>query len=412
MRIAVIGAGASGLTAAWLLQQRHEVEVFERAAMAGGHVRTLNRNVPCPALPAHVQIENGVLGFHRQTYPRFFRLMEKLNVPMLDDQPSARLYRGTSEYPVTPQTFLRSIDAGNLARKGREVVQLLGMGAAYRRFGSGLASWMNATPATAATGPLLSGNSELRALQRAMLMLAFSTPIAHVDGLPAGLTLPFLAGLREPDWSYVKGGTFRYMEALLNDFDGVLHLNAGVDQVCRSAQHVELRVAGNSSRLFDKVVFATSPGNILGLIQNPTEIEQRCFSPWRDRSFETVAHTGASMYDGFDPVAKTPMDLFVDEDAQRAGYNTSMNHAYRLPESPGFAFAYGLDDRIDLGQVLDRQVHVVPAYSGEAFATRDAIQRTQGQQHCYYVGAWLGNGLHEGAVSSAVDVAVKLGADW
>lgn len=412
MRIAIIGAGASGLVTAWLLQQRFEVEVFEKSFIPGGHVRTLNRNVPCPEMPANVCIENGVLGFHRQSYPHFFRLMEKLQVPLLDDKPKACLYIGRSEYPVTPKTLLRSITAFNLLRKIKEIVKLLQMNNAYKRFEASLEQLIVDTPPEAPTGPLLSPNTEMKAFQRAMLMLSFSTPIEHVDALPAGLTLPFLAALKYPDWSYVKGGVYHYLEILLNDFRGVVHLNASINHVSRSPQNVELHLADGQVRVFDKVVFATSPGKLLDLIQNPSEAEQRCFAPWHDRSFETIAHTDRSVYNGFDIVKRTPMDFFVNQKTQEAGYNTSMNQSYGLPESPGYAFAYHLEDRIDSRNVLDRQEHVVPVYTGEAFATRPEIKGIQGENQCYYVGAWLGNGLHEGAVSSAVEVAVKLGAEW
>ncbi len=412
MRIAIIGGGASGLITAWLLQHEHQVEVFEKSSILGGHIRTLNRNVHCPGLPEGVCIENGVLGFHRQSYPNFIRLMEKLKVPLLDDKPSARLYIGRSEYPVSPKTFLRSITVFNLLRKVTELVKLFRMNNAYKRFEASLEQLINDTPADAPTGPLLSANAELLAFQRAMLMLSFSTPIELVDVLPVGLTLPFLASLKHRDWSYVKGGVYHYLEILLSDFRGVVHLNTSVDHVSRSAQNVELHFTEGPIRVFDKVVFATSPGKILGLIQHPTDVEQRCFSPWHDRYFETIAHTDMGVYDDFDAVTRTPMDFFVDQKNQKAGYNTSMNQSYRLPESPGYAFAFHLDDRIAQGKVIDRQMHVVPGYTGDAFRTRDEIKRTQGENHCYYVGAWLGNGLHEGAVSSAVEVSLKLGAEF
>lgn len=412
MRIAIIGGGASGLITAWLLQQHHEVEVFEKASIAGGHVRTLNRNVTCPNLPPHVSIENGVLGFHIQSYPHFMKLMQKLQVPVIYDKPTARLYIEGSEYPVSPKTFLRTITLQNLFRKGKEIVKLLRMNAAYKKFLASLDKIIQDTPPEAPTAPFLSPNKEMKAFHRAMLMLSFSTPIEFVDELPVGLTLPFLAALRHPDWCYVKGGVYHYQEALLNAFHGMVHVNTTVDHVGRSPDGVSVHFANGDAKTFDKVVFATTPGKILGMIQSPSEAEHRCFSPWHDRSFETIAHTDAQMYRGFDPVSHTPMDFFMDAADGIAGYNTSMNRAYQLSDHPSVAFAYNLDQYIRPEHILDRQSHIVPVYTTEAFRTRPEIKQLQGENHCYYVGAWLGNGLHEGAASSAVEVAIMLGAEW
>jgi predicted NAD/FAD-binding protein len=106
------------------------------------------------------------------------------------------------------------------------------------------------------------------------------------------------------------------------------------------------------------------------------------------------------------------MDFFVDEKKNITGYNTSMNIAYRLSDKTPYAFSYNLERMIRPEAILDKQQHVVPVYTGEAFGTRPEIKERNGENHCYYAGAWLGNGLHEGAVSSAVEVARKFGVQW
>ena len=81
MRIAIVGGGASGLVAAYLIGNRHEVHLFESAPNLGGHVRTLGQNVKADILPAGQVCENGPLGFHVDTSPTLMRLLTELRIP-------------------------------------------------------------------------------------------------------------------------------------------------------------------------------------------------------------------------------------------------------------------------------------------------------------------------------------------
>jgi predicted NAD/FAD-binding protein len=92
LNIAIIGGGASGITTAYLLRNRRRVTIFEKNGYLGGHVRTLNGNVPASAIPSDLRVENGVLGFNRKTNPIFYRLMEELGIPMKSVFGSTGLY--------------------------------------------------------------------------------------------------------------------------------------------------------------------------------------------------------------------------------------------------------------------------------------------------------------------------------
>jgi predicted NAD/FAD-binding protein len=406
MHIAIIGSGAAGLVSAWLLQPYHQVEILEREPIPGGHVRTLNRNVKGSGLPPEVSIENGVLGFHRESYPTVIRLMEKLKVPLLDDQPSARLYRGQSAYPVSLKTLWRNAKFSSLGRRAQDAVTLIGMALAHRRFLKEL-SKHGIRPDVES---ILTQNNTLRELQKAVLMLSFSTPYDAVDQLPARLVEPYFRALIHREWCYVEGGVFRYMEEILRGFKGKLHLNVEIMSVVRHPSGVELVFQNGERRAFDKVIFAIPPGKILSMLHQPTDAERMAFAPWKNREFVTIAHTDDQMYNGFDKVPRTPMDLFSSNHV--VGYNTSMNAPYGLPADIPYSFAYNLEKYIRPEKILHRTVHTVPAYDDASWDTRERIVAMQGERHSYYAGAWLGNALHEGAVSSAVNVARLLGGQW
>jgi len=99
----------------------------------------------------------------------------------------------------------------------------------------------------------------------------------------------------------------------------------------------------------------------------------------------------------------------MTRDGTNAGYNTFLNEVYRIPETTGYSFQYGLDHMIDPQRVIHTHEHPVPVYTSEAYSTRHAIIEVSGRNHTHFAGAYLGNGLHEGAVTSGMRVAGELG---
>ncbi|MEO1475378.1 MAG: FAD-dependent oxidoreductase, partial [Pseudomonadota bacterium] len=103
MRIAVIGGGASGLCAAYRLQDRYDVHLFEKQDRLGGNIGTLNGNLRSSGLPENIRIETGVLGFHQQSYPTVHRLFDELGVAQTTKQPTSALFLGDAFLPSDPQ---------------------------------------------------------------------------------------------------------------------------------------------------------------------------------------------------------------------------------------------------------------------------------------------------------------------
>jgi len=82
MRIAIVGGGAAGMTAAHLLDKVHDVTLFEKQPVLGGNIRTLNKNIPCDSLGHQITLDNGVVEFQRDYFPNFHKLMHHLQVEL------------------------------------------------------------------------------------------------------------------------------------------------------------------------------------------------------------------------------------------------------------------------------------------------------------------------------------------
>lgn len=407
MKIAIVGGGASGLTTAYLLRDRHQIDLLEKREILGGNIRTLNKNVAVGSrLPEGVHIDNGVLGFHEQTYPKFHRLMAELGVE-LDVHRAA----GDVFYPA---------GAGGASRSPEGLVERLRSRAAALRLGldrTVLLARLLGLPARAlrgkGTGAMLAGlSARVRVRLLSVLMLGYTMPYRAMEGFPAEISMPLMLGmLRHKRWSVIRGGVYTYVERMLERLRGVT-IRTGVElaSIERRRDGIQLSFRDGSTEAYAKVVLATTPEEVLPLLADPSDAEKRRFSAWKKNINATIAHTDMSLYAPYGArVRPSTTDRFVKDGGADIGYNAYINDWYGITGSVGYSFAFNLEDRIDPGCVLDRHEHHTPFYTVDAIRYRHEIIETNGENHTYHVGAYLVDAVHEGAVASAEATAKRLG---
>ena len=139
-------------------------------------------------------------------------------------------------------------------------------------------------------------------------------------------------------------------------------------------------------------------------LRNPGRV-----SKWRENVAHTVIHTDNSIYDSYAISSYSSFDVFQKENGD-AGYNSFLNPILGLgaSSSVNYNLAYNMEDRLDPASILHTQEHRTPLYTVEAFEFRDEIIANNGTNNTYHAGAYLYDGLHEGAVRSAQAVAKLL----
>ena len=403
MRVAVIGGGASGLITAYLLHKKYEVHVFEKENILGGNVRTLNRNVKCSGLDKGVYIENGVLGFNQFYYPNFHRLMTYLDVELITKYPSIALYHDQKFYPSNPRSLFNYKVFTQLITNPDYISSLLKLNRVKNRF-----LFEASENKKEILGDVLPNNELFKKYIKSLMMLSFSTPYENTEDLPAELCIPFITALKHGAWSFVKGGVYKYLEVILSKFSGTVYTGDGIDEVTRGSK-IKMKLKSGKELYFDKVIFATTPGQISRILKDAEKKEKDSLNVWEDRRFHTTAHTDFQFYKPYLKTSKTPMDFFHNYHNEEKGYNTYMNNGYEINSDSSFSFSYQMEQKINLSHILDQQNHIVPVYNIRSWNTRKQIHQLNGYRNTYYVGAYLGNGLHEGAVTSALAVSKLLG---
>lgn len=405
MKVAVIGGGASGLTTAYLLRHRHAVTLFEKQAHLGGNIRTLNRNIVCERLPSDVVLDNGVLEFEPTNFPTFAQLMTDLGVTLDPFPGHSGCYLPGGEYLLSPAGIFDAHSRNG--ERLREMRKLLALSRDYLVF---LAQTTGRAPAQFHGQPVA---RYLRATpfhqwMRLLLMYAYSIPFPQTADVPAELALPMLRQfLMLNRWVRIRGGVYTYVEKILQRFTGTVVTHARIRCVQRTDEGVRLHMADGETLAFDKVVLATTPDRVLPLLQDPSDGERRRFGAWEGHAIRTAIHTDVSIYNDYPVSYFSEFDVFRKNGSGDGGYNAYLNRIGETGSRQDVAYcmSYNLEDRIDPHAVIDVQEHWAPLYTVEAFRHRHEITATNGERHTFHAGAYLGNGLHEGALASAVAVA-------
>jgi predicted NAD/FAD-binding protein len=406
MKIAIVGGGSAGLVTAHLLDRVHQVTVFEKAPILGGHVRTLNRNVECDLAPGLI-LDAGVIEFERRNFPTVMRLFDSLGCVTRPVPGTTTFWTHDEVHHLSPGSMKRA--AGSLPERLRQLIDLLELRVQQRRFNRRTAL-PEATLDTLTLGDLLT-DSDADRWAALLATYAYSIPYERVREMPADLTIPTLRAFEHAEaWVSLVGGSWDYLGRIVERLDGAVHTDAHVARVARNDSGVTVHMGSGEALAFDKIVFAAPPDQPLALLEDPSEAERRRFGAWSANHIHALVHHDRSVYRRRGVDLMTEFDV-IETGPGRGGYNCYLNALCGVPESEARAYglAFGIDDWIDPEKVILRQAHHTPDYTVEAQRWQHEVVASNGEHHTFHAGAWLGDGLQEGAVTSAVAVSERLG---
>ncbi|MDZ8221461.1 FAD-dependent oxidoreductase [Nostoc sp. ChiVER01] len=405
MRIAVIGGGGSGMATAYLLdKQGHHVTVFERQSMLGGHIRTLNKNVQPNQSDCNEMLESGVLEFPT-VFHNFIALMQELGVEL---EP---IHVGSALFPKDGNPFFSKVTIENNYTGIHRLIESLRFDVLHAR---SVGLWLKTRFAQMEDfydQPLsqyVNNQSISNIWLKLLTMYSYSMPFQLIDNFPAEMAIPMLRDYLAVKWVRIKGGVYSYIEKILERFKGEVLLNVEIANIERSLDGVKIKRSQGEIQEFDKVVFATPPDQVMALLADPTDAEIKRFSGWRANYATTTIHTDTSMYDRHHIHHPSEFDFFQTD--TRWGYNSYLNQLCDISSPQHYFLSFQLEGLIARDRIIHTQEHHTPLYTTESFIYRDEVVATNGENNTYYAGAYLGDGLHEGAIESAFRVAQLIGS--
>ena len=411
MKIAVVGTGVSGLLAARLLADEHEIHMFEANDYAGGHTNT----VAFSAFGRHYAVDTGFMVFNDRTYPNFVQMLSLLGVAARDSDMSYSVRCGKSglEYQGGSLNGLFA-QRRNLVRPSfyRMLLDIL-------RFNRRSLELLKGESDDLELGECLSQGGYGRGFIENYLIpmgsAIWSAPPDRFRQFPARFIVNFfnnhgLLTVRDhPQWKTVHDGAVKYVEALTRPFADRIRLNCPVVSVRRYTDRVAVTWKDGGPEDFDAVVLAAHADQSLAMLSDATEAERDILSAIHYQRNETVLHIDPSLL----PQCRrawASWNSYVPVEAGRPvvlTYNLNCLQGHTSPDP--ICVTLNATESIDPSRILRRIVYHHPVYSREALAAQKRFHEINGKSRTYFCGAYWGHGFHEDGVRSALVIGECFG---
>ncbi|SDL15724.1 NAD(P)/FAD-dependent oxidoreductase [Arthrobacter sp. ok362] len=435
-RVAVIGSGVAGLTAAYVLKGQDRVTLFEADARLGGHAHT--HDVPQQNGPT-LGVDTGFIVHNERTYPTLLRLFAELGVKTQDSEMSmsVRCDGCGLEYAGARPNGSGIIPRPSTLLRGRYLRMLLEVTRFHRRARALLAEPAAGPDTVSGTGTgtgteLTLGEFLAREKFSSYFISHFMTPVVSAVwscdpttalAYPARYLFTFLGhhgllGVKgSPQWRTVTGGSRSYVDKVAATLPDI-RLASPVTAVHRHDDGVDITSAlgaGTVRETFDAVVIATHPAQALRMLTDASAAERDALGGMPYSVNQTIFHRDEAVLPA-SPNAQTSWNYRLpscDARPDKVLVSYDMTRLQRLEPADGgrYIVSLGESELVDDAAVLDRMVYEHPQYTPESLQAQQRILGL-GDERLAFAGAYHGWGFHEDGALSGLKAAARLGRDW
>jgi len=412
VKIAIVGSGISGLVSAHLLNERHEITVFEADDRIGGHTHT----VPVEIAGRTLRVDTGFIVYNERTYPSFCRLLDRLGV---ETQPSDMSFAVACDRTGVEWG---SRGLGGVFAQRRNLIR-----PSFHRMVRDVLRFNREAP------DLLVEADEKLELGEYLCGAGYSQEFVDHYVVPMGaaiwssrpdafLRFPAASFVRffenhgllrrtgHMTWRVVRGGSDRYIGPLTAPFRDRIRTGCPVHAIRRDAEGVEIAFGAGATERFDRVVLAVHSDQARALLADATDAEHAILSSVAYQRNEVVLHTDASVMPR-NTRAWASWNYRIPRDEQETVFVTyHMNRLQSLETDVDLFVTLNGERYVDPAKVLDTFVYDHPVFDTRAMRAQRLHAEIDGRNHTHFCGAWWGWGFHEDGVRSALAVCEKLGA--
>ncbi len=411
-RVAVIGSGVSGLSAAWLMSKTHQVTIYEKDSRIGGHANTFRAK----GLPA---VDTGFIVYNEVNYPNLVALFDRLGV----------------KTKAADMSFAVSLDAGRVEYGGVGLAPLFGrpsnlLRPRFWKMLRDLTRFYKHAPSHvgAAEEPLITlgeylqkhGYSDAFCDDHLLPQAAaiWSAPCSAIRDYPAAAFIRFFVnhGLLQlagrPIWRTVDGGSRVYVDALMADFTGEVKTNCAVTHVRRHTDGVDVTDATGKTLRYDQIIIASHGDQALKMLSDPSPEEQRLLGAFHYTRNLAVLHSDASLMPRRKPVwsAWNYVGRKGDGPDRDLCVTYWMNQLQSLPGERALFLTLNPISPPAQGSVIHTEVYEHPLFDAAAMRAQRELWKLQGANRTFYCGAHFGSGFHEDGLQAGLAAAEMAGA--
>ncbi len=417
-KIAIIGSGISGLSAAYFLSNKYDISLYESKDCLGGHAITLEERVKDDNNKfKKIFFDIGFLVYNEKNYPNFKKLLNKINIKTEKSNMSFSVSTQDLDYEYG-STGILSITNNFKNIFYREFWSMLFSIVRFYKISKNFINNQSSQDIT--LGSFLEKNkfSEVFIKNHIIPMCGaiWSTSSMEVLNMPTKYILKFfenhgLLNIRnKPQWLTISNGSINYVKELEKRIKGKVFKKEEVLNVVRKNSKVLVQ-SKNFDREYDKIIFAIHSDDILKLLKNPSKIEKDIFSEYRYEKNIILVHQDKKLMPQNKNVWSSWNVLNNNKNNNRQKIcvtywinklqNLNTKHPLLVTLNPP------ANQKIDKNKILKKIILKHPLLKKNHLFLSKKVNNLQGDNMTYYTGAWLGYGFHEDGLKASMSI-VKL----
>jgi len=410
MKIAIVGSGISGLTAAYLLYKDFDIHLFESNNYIGGHTHTIAVHKD----HGNYMVDTGFIVFNETTYPNFCNILERLGVKSQSTEMtfSVRCSRTNIEYNA------HSLNTFFSQRKNIFVPSHYRMIFDIFRFRKQFTELSDHQKDSEPLVPFLEKNGySQKFINLFILPITASLWSASPDkakNFPLGTFVRFFKNhgfldIKNPfEWKVIKGGSCTYVDKMTRLFEDKIRLSCPVLEIKRHSDHVSIRHKDGSDN-FDHVVLAVHSDQALTLLADATDIEKEILGSIRYQKNNVILHNDTAILPSKKSTWASWNYYIPRKEPEFACLSYDMNILQGISAPDEFLVSLNQQELINTDKIIGKYVYHHPVFSLDVPAVQKLHAKISGINRTHFCGAYWGNGFHEDGVKSSLAVCKYFG---
>ena len=403
MKIAIIGTGISGMTAAHLLNEAHDITVYESNSYIGGHSNTVmveedNRSIP---------IDTGFIVLNDWTYPNFEQLLAKLNIQTIDSEMSFSAKCESTKFEWSGES-IKGLIFNKDNWKAFKSYQIASDVLRFNRISKRLIKEDNLQ---LSLGEFLDKYKFSQAFINYYILpmgaAIWSTSLTDIRDYPAKSFLSFFNnhGLlninHRPQWKTIVGGSKEYVKKLVEPFRSKIKLNAPVQKVQRKSGKI-IVFTRDDKQVYDQIFFACHSDQALAIIDDATPLERETLGNIKYNLNIASLHTDSSLMPSRKEAWSSWNYLVPENSSKQVKVTYYMNRLQSIKSRRDYFVSLNMPEKIDTSKTIQTIEYKHPFFDKYAINAQKAFADINGTMNTWYCGAYWRHGFHEDGVWSAI----------
>ena len=405
MKLAVIGSGISGLSAAYHFSKNHKVDLFEQDDHFGGHSLTYDIKEEDKVVP----VDLGFIVFNEQTYPNLISFFRELEVPFEKSNMSFSVSVKDSNVEYGG-SGLNAIFAN---KKNLLNLKFLKMINEIISFYKKAPSLLNHNLSEDTLGNYLEKSKLSKYFIEyhiiPMVAAIWSMPFEKAKDMPLKLFLNFFInhGLfklkNRPQWYTVTNRSRAYVNKVLEKISGEVFKNYKVSKILRSENNVRISI-GNEYLDYDHVILASHADQSLKILEEPTIEEDKILKRFSYVSNKAYLHIDENLM----PLRKSAWSSWnsITKD-NRTCITYWLNKLQNLKTSKNYFLTLNPVEQINNNKILKKIDFTHPYFNKENVKLQEDLHKLQGKKRTWFCGSYFGYGFHEDGLKSSIELFRK-----